>query len=171
MSIRYSVCVSTLSYAAWKAHALYYLRIIYLRIQFKKNISDISFRTSIICHVYSASYIIKTIKYLAFQEVNVYILLDVLILQLHWTFWSFVSEHTEMKFIVSSLESSEATLQTSKFNIKKCYLLPTQRFYVLCVVSKADRKHFLKHNQIIVLHNLEGVCLQCGRKWTLYVIR
>jgi hypothetical protein len=54
---------------------------------------------------------------------------------------------------------------TTRFNIHKFYVPPTQCIYVFCVDLRTNSDYFPIQHLLTVFHNRDGVCLLRGTDW------
>jgi len=59
------------------------------------------------------------------------------------------------------------TLYTTRFNIHKSYVLPTQRIYVFCVDLRTNSDYCTIQRWPTGFYNWDGVCLLRGTDWML----
>ena len=59
----------------------------------------------------------------------------------------------------------EITLCTTRFNIKKFYVLPTQCIFVMCMDLRTNSDYFPIQHWLTSLYSWNGVCLLRGTDW------
>ena len=66
-----------------------------------------------------------------------------------------------------TLESPVVTICTTRFNIHKFYVLPTQFIYVFCVDLRTNSDYFPIQHELTGFYNRDEVCLLRGTDWVL----
>ena len=61
--------------------------------------------------------------------------------------------------------SRAVTICTTRFNVQKSYVLPTQCIYVFCMDLRINSDYFPVQHLLIGFYNRDGVCLLRGANW------